>query len=103
MPSAPAAMNGRSPQFFWSGGSSDATCGKVMPWSNDVATTGYQLLDLAIMNAAYTVPSGATVTAGSHVFTFEPTDPGTEIGVLKVRPPSVDRAKAIPRHPIHSS
>ena len=55
------------------------------------------------MNAAYTVPSGATATAGSHVLTFEPTEPGRVTGVPKVRPPSVDRANAIPLQPIHSS
>jgi hypothetical protein len=55
------------------------------------------------MNTAYTVPSGATATAGSQEFTFEPTEPGTEIGLAKLRPPSVERANAIPLHPIHIS
>ena len=38
------------------------------------------------------MPSGPTATAGSQAFTFEPTEPGTEIGVPKVAPPSVERA-----------
>ena len=96
-------MKGRSPQFFGSGGRRDETCGNVTPWSNEAATIGYHWLPFAIMKAAYTVPSGATVTAGSQTFTFEPTEPGTEIGVSKVRPPSVERANAIPRQPIHVS
>ena len=55
------------------------------------------------MKTAYTVPSGATVTAGSQVLRFEPIEPGTEIGLLKVSPPSVERANAIPLQPIHVS
>ena len=42
------------------------------------------------------LPSGPTVIAGSHVLVFEPTEPGTEIGLLKCAPPSVERANAIP-------
>src|SRR4051794_27238046 len=103
VPSGPTAMKSRSPQFFASGGTSDAVCGNVNPWSNDAATIGYHCAPLAIMNTAYTVPSGATVTAGSQALRFEPIDPGTEIGLLKLRPPSVERANAIPLHPIHVS
>src|SRR5438874_12620078 len=55
------------------------------------------------MNAAYTVPSGATATAGSHAFTFEPTDSGTEVGVSKLAPRLTERANAIPLHPIQVS
>jgi hypothetical protein len=55
------------------------------------------------MNEAYTVPSGATATAGSQVLTFDPTVPGKSTGAPQVRPPSVDRARAIPLQPIHSS
>ena len=38
------------------------------------------------MNAAYTVPLGATATAGSQTFRFEPIVPGSEMGASKVRP-----------------
>jgi hypothetical protein len=55
------------------------------------------------MNAAYTVPFGATVTAGSHEFVEDPPEPGTEIGASKWTPPSVERAKAIPLQPIQIS
>jgi hypothetical protein len=44
------------------------------------------------MNEAYIVPSEATATAGSQALTFEPTDPGTETGLPKLRPPLTDRA-----------
>ena len=69
-------MKSRSPQFFASGGTSELTCGNVTPWSNEAATTGYHCAPFAIMKAAYTVPFGATVTAGSHVFVFEPDGAG---------------------------
>src|SRR5579864_7233215 len=55
------------------------------------------------MYDAYTVPLGATVTAGSQTFPFDPTVPGRDIGVPKWRPPSVDRANAIPVQPIQSA
>jgi len=52
------------------------------------------------MNAAYTVPSGATVTAGSQA----PADPGSTTGLPKCRPPSAEAANPILfRQPIHSS
>ena len=96
-------MKGRSPQFLASGGRRELACGNVTPWSNEAATIGYHWLPFAIMNAAYTVPSGATVTAGSHALTFEPIEPGSDVGVSKVAPPSVERANAIPLHPIQLS
>src|SRR6266849_2004572 len=96
-------MNSRSPQFLASGGVSEATCGKVAPWSNEVATTGYHCAPLAIIKAAYTVPSGPTVTAGSHALTLDPLAPGSDIGAPKFRPPSVERANPMPEQPIQSS
>src|SRR5256886_11713730 len=42
-------MKSRSPQFFASGGTREVTCGKVTPWSNDAATTGYHCPPLASM------------------------------------------------------
>ena len=96
-------MKSRSPQFLWSGGSSELTWGKVTPWSKEAATTGYQSVPLASMKAAYTVPSGATATAGSQELTFEPTEPGKEIGAWKLRPPSTERPKPIPLQPIQVS
>src|SRR5438309_10387218 len=42
-------MKSRSPQFFASGGTREVTCGKVTPWSNDAATTGYHCPLLASM------------------------------------------------------
>src|SRR2546430_15072143 len=42
-------MKSRSPQFFASGGTRELTCGKVTPWSNDAATTGYHCPPLASM------------------------------------------------------
>src|SRR5438477_5217502 len=42
-------MKSRSPQFFASSGTREVTCGKVTPWSNDAATTGYHCPPLASM------------------------------------------------------
>src|SRR5438067_571119 len=96
-------MKSRSPQFFASGGMSADTCVNDAPWLNEAATTGYHWLAFARMNATYTVPSDATATAGSHTLKFEPTEPGTDCGAPKLRPPSVERAKAMPLQPIHAS
>src|SRR5580704_3707209 len=96
-------MKSRSPQFLEPGGSSGDTCGKVAPWSKEAATTGYHWPPLARMKDANTVPSGATATAGSQTLPAGPAEPGTRIGVLKVLPPSADRANAMPRQPIHTS
>src|SRR4029078_4926655 len=82
---------------------SEVTCGNVAPWSNEAATTGYHSAPLLIMKTAYTVPFGATVSAGSQELRLDPVDPGTDLGASNVLPPSVERANAIPRHPIHRS
>jgi hypothetical protein len=42
--SGPTATNGRSPQFFASGGTRSVTCENDCPWSYDAATTGYHWL-----------------------------------------------------------
>src|SRR5215467_8588376 len=52
------------------------------------------------MKARYTVPVGPTAIAGSQL---APRDPGAATGLLKVRPPSVERAYPIPKQPIHRS
>src|SRR5436305_14101832 len=96
-------MKSRSPQFFGSGGMTSETWLKLKPWSVDFATLGYHCEPWATMNAAYTLPSGPTTTAGSHALRFDPIDPGRVIAAPNVRPPSVERAKPIFEHPIQSS
>ncbi len=68
----------------------------------DAQTADTAVVSGTIHDQTGAVLSGATVTAGSHAFRFEPTEPGTAIGCEKVSS-SIERAKAIPWQPIHSS
>jgi hypothetical protein len=84
-------MKSRSPKLPLPGGTTSARRGKVLPWSRETSTTGNEWLSAERMNETYTVPSGATATAGSQA----PGEPGITMGSLHVVPPSADLAKAM--------
>jgi len=84
-------MKSRSPKLPLPGGTTSARRGKVLPWSLETSTTGNVWPAAERMNETYTVPSGATATAGSQA----PDEPGMAMGSLHVVPPSADLAKAM--------
>ena len=91
-------MKSRSPKSPLTGGTTSTRRGKVLPSSRETSTTGKNCLALVRMNETYTVPSGATATAGSQA----PAEPGMTMGSLHVVPPSADLAKPMRGRPFDS-